>query len=194
MKWSQEHVDLATDIVNAAPSRMVGYNLAANAIGTTETAVRCLMQRIDGARPVQRKADRGDHDELAVHKLRTQVTDLQAAKKRLLKDLADREDQIATLAELRKARPLKPIVAPKRVDAKQRRGVPVMLCSDLHVEERVDPAQVNGLNEYNLDIADRCIGRMAEAYEWLLHDARYDCREGVVWIGGDTFSGTSTKS
>jgi len=80
MKWSQEHVDLATDIVNAAPSRMVGYNLAANAIGTTETAVRCLMQRIDGARPVQRKADRGDHDELAVHKLRTQVTDLQAAK------------------------------------------------------------------------------------------------------------------
>jgi len=69
-----------------------------------------------------------------------------------------------------------------------------MLCSDLHVEERVDPAQVNGLNEYNLDIADRCIGRMAEAYEWLLHDARYDCREGVVWIGGDTFSGTSTKS
>ena len=67
--------------------------------------------------------------------------------------------------------------------------MPVMLCSDWHVEERVDPKTVNGLNEYNLDIASACIERMAEAFEWLQHDSRYDCRQGIVWLGGDLFSG-----
>jgi hypothetical protein len=127
--------------------------------------------------------------ELAAHRQRAKISDLESAKKRLLADLADREEQIAILKELRAARPLPPITERKVVDATQRQGVPVMLCSDWHVEEPVDPAHVNGLNEYTLEIADRCIDRMADAYEWLLRDTRYDCREGIIWLGGDLMSG-----
>ncbi len=127
--------------------------------------------------------------DLASHRLRSRVADLENAKKRLLADLADREEQIAILSDLRAANPLRPVAERHVVGAMQRQGVPVMMCSDWHVEEPVDPKTVNGLNEYSLDIADACIDRMADAYEWMLRDARYDCRTGIVWLGGDLLSG-----
>lgn len=127
--------------------------------------------------------------EMLAMRLRRENTEHGAARKRLLKELADKEAQIETLRELRAAEPLGPVVARPKVGGMQRQGVPVMLCSDWHVEEPVDPKTVNGLNEYNLEIADACITRMAEAYEWFLRDTRFDCRAGVVWLGGDLFSG-----
>lgn len=127
--------------------------------------------------------------ELTAHRLRAQVAEERSARTRLLQDLADREEQIAILKELRAANPLPPITERQTVGASQRQGVPVMLCSDWHVEEPVDPKKVNGLNEYSLEIADACIGRMADAFEWMLRDHRYDCRAGVVWLGGDLLSG-----
>ncbi len=126
---------------------------------------------------------------LAAHRERDRVGELSSERKGLLKELDDKQRQIDTLTRLSNAKPLRPIVAPKKVGGTQRNGVPVMLCSDWHVEEPVDPAKVNGLNEYNLEIADRCIDRMADAFEWMLRDPRYDCRAGVVWLGGDLYSG-----
>jgi hypothetical protein len=128
-------------------------------------------------------------DELRILRLERQNEELDEARKRLLRDIADKQEQIEILKELRAAKPLGPIVAPKKVGGMQRNGVPVMLCSDWHVEEEVDPRTINGLNKYDLDIADACITRMAEAYEWFLRDSRFDCRAGVVWLGGDLISG-----
>ncbi len=120
---------------------------------------------------------------------RDQISELRAANEHLIKELRDREEQINILKELRAQEPIKPIVAPYRSDPHQRYGTPVMLLSDWHVEEPVVPAKVNGLNLYNLDIADKCIKDVAAAFEWLGHDSRYDCREAVIWLGGDLFSG-----
>lgn len=128
-------------------------------------------------------------DDLHDFKRKEHLAELETTKKRLLKELSDAREQIEILKELRAARPLPPIEEVHRVGATQRQGVPVMLCSDWHIEEHVDPRTVNGLNEYNLDIADRCVDRMAGAFEWMLRDPRYDCRAGVVWLGGDLFSG-----
>lgn len=128
-------------------------------------------------------------DELRIMRLERQNAELDEARQRLLKDIADKQEQIEILKELRSASPLEPIVARPKVGGMQRQGVPVMLCSDWHVEEPVDPRAIGGLNEYNLEIADACIARMAEAFEWFLRDSRFDCRAGVVWLGGDLYSG-----
>ncbi len=127
---------------------------------------------------------------LAEHRERDRLGDLTSERKGLLKELDDKDRQLGILSALAAA-PLRPVVlrSTKGKNPTQRQGVPVMLCSDWHVEEPVELAKVNGLNEYNLDIADRCIDKMADAFEWLGTDKRYDMRTGVVWLGGDLYSG-----
>ncbi len=120
---------------------------------------------------------------------RSELTELRAAKKMLLTELASKSEQIAVLTELRRAHPLPPITRLNKVGGHQRQGVPVLVLSDLHVEERVDPEKVNGLNKYNPEIAERCLGEAFDGFQWLSQDSRFDCRTCVIAIIGDTFSG-----
>jgi hypothetical protein len=123
------------------------------------------------------------------HRLRAEIRDLNSAKKHLLEELERRDVQIETLSALSQA-PIAPVVAKRaRGENKRREGALVMLLSDLHVEEPVAPEKVNGLNEYNLDIADRCIERCAEAFEYFANDPRWDIKTGILGILGDTYSG-----
>lgn len=136
------------------------------------------------------RAPRATRDELAEHRMRLQAKELEESNERLVQKLHDLEKQNEQLRYMRALRPVRPVVARKgRGEGRQRQGVPVMLCSDWHVEEPVDAAKVNGLNRYDLEIADKCIDTLAESWEWMINDRRYDCREGVVWLGGDHFSG-----
>ncbi len=192
MKWSQKDVATVKSIVGAkSPAEPGAHARAAKSVGTSVAAVRNLLHRLrceaGGAAPA--KPAPSTLAPLEEHKLKVQVAAVEGAKRELLKQLADKEEQIASLCELRRQRPLAPIVLKKKVGGMQRQGVPVMLCSDWHIEEPVDPIKVNGINEYNLEIADRCIDKMADAYEWLGRDSRYDMRSGIVWLGGDLYSG-----
>ncbi len=126
---------------------------------------------------------------LEEHTERDELTQLRAAKKLLLQGLKERDEQIAILTELRRAHPLPPIIASHKVGGHQRQGVPCMVLSDLHVEERVDPEKVNGLNKYNPTIAEACMVAAFDGFLWLASDPRFDCRTGVIAIIGDTFSG-----
>lgn len=70
-------------------------------------------------------------------------------------------------------------------------GVPTLFASDWHWAEVVDPAQINGVNEYNLEIAHRRARRLVEKTVMLLRDcfagAEYP---GIVFaLGGDMVSG-----
>ena len=75
--------------------------------------------------------------------------------------------------------------------AKRHSATMVVLLSDWHVEERVDPATVNGLNDYSLDVADQRIAELGERLAVMLdHERRLaDIRRVVVWLGGDFLSG-----
>ncbi len=123
------------------------------------------------------------------HEERTEVVALRAAKKLLLEELRAAKGQIETLTELRKSHPLPPISHLERVGGHQRQGVPLIVLSDLHIEERVDPEKVNGLNKYNPAIADKCLTAAFDGFLWLAADPRFDVRTGVVAVIGDTFSG-----
>ena len=67
----------------------------------------------------------------------------------------------------------------------------VIVLSDWHVEETVDPATVNGLNEFNLDIADRRIQKTFENAVTLLEAARKlsNIKDLVVALLGDFITG-----
>ena len=127
--------------------------------------------------------------ELKIRALQQKNEQLEAAKEKLLGQLHERDIHLKALTRLG-ATQAAPIVAPKgRGEGKLRLATPVMLLSDWHVEEPVHPESVNGLNEYNLDIADRCIDKCAEGFEWLTRDKRFEMRKAVIWLGGDLFSG-----
>ena len=75
--------------------------------------------------------------------------------------------------------------------AKRGPGVPCVLASDWHFDEVVDPAQINGVNEYNREIADRRIRAFTENTIDVLTQHMV-CPEypGIVLaLGGDMISG-----
>lgn len=67
----------------------------------------------------------------------------------------------------------------------------VVCLNDWHGEEPVDPATINGLNEYNLEIAEQRIKKTGERMLHLLDAQRKlsNIKDLVVWIGGDIITG-----
>ena len=69
----------------------------------------------------------------------------------------------------------------------------VVLASDWHVEEPVDPEAVAGRNAYNLTIADARVERFFRGIIWhITHHRASDrllIRDLVLWLGGDFCSG-----
>lgn len=95
-----------------------------------------------------------------------------------------------TLAGLSSIAPRRP---PKR---SAKRGRPhnataVVLLSDWHCEERVDPATVNFQNRYDLQTCEMRVAELTERFCELLEHERQlvDIRRVVVWLGGDFLTG-----
>lgn len=78
-----------------------------------------------------------------------------------------------------------------RAGRKRHQATMMLLCSDWHCEERVDPATVNGLNDFSLEVADRRISELVGRFLCMVeHERRLvDIRRLVVWLGGDFISG-----
>lgn len=70
-------------------------------------------------------------------------------------------------------------------------GVPTLLLSDLHWGEVVDPTQIGGVNEYNLQIASARLRRVVETTVDLLknHMASPEYPGIVLALGGDMVTG-----
>lgn len=67
----------------------------------------------------------------------------------------------------------------------------ILCASDWHIEERIDAATVNGLNEFNLEIAEQSaknfFSRGVRLIEVFGKDT--DINDVVLWLGGDFISG-----
>lgn len=72
-----------------------------------------------------------------------------------------------------------------------RPAVAVLHCSDWHVGETVDPAKVNGLNEYSPAIAEKRMERLFAGARFLVEQKRrtFDIRRMLVTLNGDMISG-----
>ena len=97
------------------------------------------------------------------------------------------EEQVALLTALDERKVQKPLKPSKRTRGD---ATAVLVLSDWHVEERVDAATVNGMNSYDLQIAERRIRKTFEKFIMLLEDARHLAKieEIVVAMLGDAVS------
>lgn len=79
----------------------------------------------------------------------------------------------------------------RRKSSGKTKGIPTIFASDWHYGEIVHKAQINGMNEFNLDIADRRIKALVDGAVNLLFDEQKEpIYDGIVFaMGGDMFSG-----
>lgn len=115
--------------------------------------------------------------------------------KEALARLVEREqERLAVALAIREHRE-PPKIPPRR---KQRdkvyQGAALALASDWHVEERVDPRTINGVNEYTPDIARERARRFFVGVEWMVNvlaggEQRYQIDDLVLWLGGDMMTG-----
>ncbi|MBX3218891.1 MAG: hypothetical protein KF795_00145 [Labilithrix sp.] len=191
MKWSPEQIKVVRAELARAPSKMEGYRRAALATDTTETAVRCLMQRIEASkgRPEPSENDSTLRSALAKYSdalsLRAEASKIKTLE-RDLDALRQAMDILAAATE----RPLPPI---KRRELKSgmREATAVAMLSDVHSEEHVRLGETPVPNEYNPAIAERSIARFFAGYRWLIdfHRSAFQIRDVVLWLGGDLMSG-----
>ncbi len=73
----------------------------------------------------------------------------------------------------------------------RREACALVVLSDWHVEERVDPEVVQGLNRYTPKIAEFRFRRAAEAIVWLIREkqSRFDVRRILLGVLGDMITG-----
>lgn len=125
-----------------------------------------------------------------IARLRSEVASLRSKYKAALGQIdreRERADAIAGMAGI-KPKPAKP----GRIGKTPKGSATVIVAlSDWHVEERVDPGTVNGLNTFDLDVADQRIAELAQRFSVLLEHQRQLVKvpRVVVWLGGDFLSG-----
>ncbi len=137
-------------------------------------------------------ADKAEPTTTDADKLRAQIRTLKAeVNARTQDNLSDEyvRSQIIKLTKL-------PIDVPKWTNSKPKKstgvtGVPTLMASDWHWGETVFPKQVNGVNEYNIEIAHRRAFRFFDTAIKLLTQHMVNPEyPGIVFIlGGDMLSG-----
>lgn len=134
-----------------------------------------------------------DQRDRKIGSLSTQVADLKKTVKALTAECErekHRSDFILATAGPLALDPIRPSSKSDKV----REASPVVLLSDLHLEERVTLASTNGLNEFNLEIAKERMRSYARGVEWYCKmlatgDVRYRMRRGVIASLGDIITG-----
>lgn len=120
-------------------------------------------------------------DKAVILELRQQIAQLEQGQ-RLEQDIKRLSNRI----ELPGKKPLMRF-APRHT----RPAVATLLCSDWHVGETVNPATVNGLNEFNPKIAEARMERLFAGARYQVEHKRsmFDIRRMLVVLNGDMISG-----
>lgn len=108
------------------------------------------------------------------------------------KDLVERLDRALRRTALTNCLAQAPELKPRqKLPSKKREACPVIMVSDLHLEEVVIASTVNGLNEFNPKIADQRMAKLAESIAWEIELERnaFHIDQCVLWFGGDIWSG-----
>lgn len=142
----------------------------------------------DDVRAGAEQADRLKAD-AEIARLRARLSATEGRYKAALREIdreRERADALAGLAGI-KAKPMPRKVRP----AKPNEATAIFVLSDWHVEETVTREQTSGLNEFNLEIADRRIAELAKRLGVLVEHERQLVKIDriVVALLGDFISG-----
>jgi hypothetical protein len=114
---------------------------------------------------------------------------LREEKRNLVKRIRDLQEQQKVLISLSTHTPA-PIL-PTETKSGLREATAVVLCSDWHVEETINPEQVTGLNRFDMKIAGDRIERLVQGIIWKtrMYQERFQIRNMVVCLMGDLMTG-----
>lgn len=93
--------------------------------------------------------------DIAFGKLKEKHLETSRRYEKTLEQLQEQEATIQHLLALQESSIVKPTPLVKSSAKTVGNATAIMVASDWHVEEQVDPTTVNGLNEYNLEIAEK---------------------------------------
>lgn len=127
---------------------------------------------------------------LAEHRAQTQIKALKEQVDGLTRQTAALQEALGITVDLAAAPRPKPI-ARREIKSGLREATALVMCSDWHVEEHVDPRMVNGKNEYTPEIARGRVAYMAKSLDWAIASNRktFQIRDLVLWLGGDMITG-----
>ena len=122
-------------------------------------------------------------------RLRDEISALKRKYEASLRQLDAEKAAVANLTALADVKPKK--IAVRKQKATSAEATAVLVLSDWHVEERVDPATCRNLNEYTLEIADRRIKQLVQKAAMLIEHERTltGIRRIVVAALGDFLTG-----
>ena len=123
-------------------------------------------------------------------RLRAEVASHRKRYAAALEQLARERQRADAAVSLQNIRPVRAKRAGK-AKAKRHAASMIFMLSDVHAEERVDPATVNGENDYSLDVCHRRLAELERRLFAMLDHERglADIRRMVVWLGGDFITG-----
>jgi hypothetical protein len=185
--WTEKDIAAARAAIEAAPTLSAGYEAAAAKLGRTVKSVQLARER-GALGPVEPKT-RTIASDIAALKEKDAASQLGQRNRDLLSEVARLTTELDAFRFVSRGPKIIKAPSTKGRNPKQRAGAAVLLCSDWHVEEPVYPEMVNGMNEYNLVIADERISRLEKGAAWLVNDPRFDLRTMVVGLLGDLISG-----
>jgi hypothetical protein len=124
-------------------------------------------------------------------RLRSEVAGLKGRYKAALAQIDRERERADSLTTLRGLTPPARRAAGPRRSSKRHAATMVFMLSDVHCEERVDPATVNGVNDYSLEVCERRLAELeGRLFAMLAHERHLaDIRRIAIWLGGDFITG-----
>lgn len=128
------------------------------------------------------------HADRTKMRLESQVKDLDDKYKEALRQIEETETRFENLLAIKE--PISPVKIEADPSNDKGEAVAIVQASDWHVEESVEPATVNWLNKYNLDIAKRRAENYFRNTLKLVRKERQDVTIDtlVLHLAGDTIS------
>ena len=128
-----------------------------------------------------------------IARLEKRAADAEAAHRAALRELEVAEERVRVALAITEPREPTPIVARTKTD-RTWEAAAVFMASDWHVEERVDPRTVNGVNSYDLATAEARAASLFKGWAWHVNllsrgPERYRIEQALLWLGGDFISG-----
>lgn len=130
-------------------------------------------------------------DDIADRRERAETSALKAKLKHALDQLEQCRYELGVAIDARSALADPPPIEPRERMGGKREATAVAMASDWHVEETVDYDAVNGVNEFNLDIARSRVRRFFDGFCFLTnyHRDHFLIRDAKLWLGGDLITG-----
>jgi len=143
-------------------------------------------QKLEKAQPTTLELVQSD---IANRKDKAKIRELGAKYDHVLKELEEADKRYDALLGIKESVDITQIDFLQ--DSKKDSATAYVLLSDWHSEEKVEANTINGINEYNLDIATHRINKCIQNSLKLVHKERHsaEIKTLVVWLGGDFMTG-----